>query len=78
MERLIDGLLDRRQNEDALERVRALQRFDPLRESTYRQLMQVYMALGDRAAALRVYHACSTILQKELGVEPSQATETLH
>ncbi len=40
--------------------------------------MQVHTALGDRAAALRVYHACASTLQNELGVEPSPATERLH
>jgi DNA-binding SARP family transcriptional activator len=77
LEQLVDGLLERRQYEDALQRAKALQRFDPLRESTYRQLMHVYLALGDRAAALRVYHACSMTLQRELDVEPASSARAV-
>ena len=77
LERLVDALLEQRHYEDALQRAKALQRFDPLHESAYRRLMQTYAALGDRAAALRVYHTCASTLQQELGVEPSPATEAL-
>ena len=77
LETLIDLLLERRRNEDALSQAKALQRFDPLSESAYRRLIQSYAALDDRAAALRVYHTCASTLQAELGVEPSPATEAL-
>src|SRR5262249_33355924 len=66
-------------HEDRGERVRAIQdaeqhlRHDPLREETYQMLMRLYDALGDRARALRVYHACTVTLERELGVEPSAA-----
>ena len=43
---------------------------DPLSEGGYQCLMRLHTQRGDRAAALRVYHTCSTILQQELGVEP--------
>ncbi len=77
LERLVDALLDQRRYEEALQHAKALQRLDPLHESAYRHLMQTYAALGDRGAALRVYHACASTLQQELGVEPSPATEAL-
>ena len=77
LEHLVDALLDQRHNEEALQYAKALQRFDPLHESAYRRLMQTYAALGDRAAALRVYHTCASTLEQELGVEPSPATEAL-
>src|SRR5262245_32372785 len=51
-----------------------LLRYDPLREETYRSLMRLYAACGDRAAVLRVYHTCATVLERELAVEPSAAT----
>ena len=38
--------------------------------------MRLHALAGNRAAALRVYHACVTALAGELGVEPSQATFT--
>ena len=51
-----------------------LLRHDPLREETYRLLMRLHDAAGDRARALRVFHACAANLERELGVEPSAAT----
>src|SRR5262249_9499805 len=51
-----------------------LLRHDPLREETYRSLMRLYTVCGDRAGALRVYHICATVLERELAVEPSAAT----
>ncbi len=77
LERLVDALLDQRRYEEALQHAKALQRLDPLHEFAYRHLMRIYAALGDRAAALRVYHTCASTLQQELGVEPSPATEAL-
>jgi DNA-binding SARP family transcriptional activator len=51
-----------------------LLRHDPLREETYRLLMRLHDARGDRARALRVYHVCAATLERELGVEPSAPT----
>jgi AAA ATPase domain/Bacterial transcriptional activator domain len=36
--------------------------------------MRLHDARGDRARALRTYHACAAVLERELGVEPSAAT----
>jgi DNA-binding SARP family transcriptional activator len=47
---------------------------DPLHEATYRRLIQLHALNGDRAGALRVYHTCVTVLQRELNVHPSAAT----
>ncbi|HEV2581441.1 MAG TPA: BTAD domain-containing putative transcriptional regulator, partial [Ktedonobacteraceae bacterium] len=47
---------------------------DPLSEDLYRRLMRLFALNNDRASALRVYHTCVTTLQRELGVEPGQAT----
>ena len=47
---------------------------EPLHEQTYRLLMGLHDARGDRARALRVYHACAATLERELGIEPSAAT----
>ena len=48
--------------------------YDPLHEETYRCLMRLYALINNRASALRVYHTCETVLQQELGVEPSPST----
>jgi DNA-binding SARP family transcriptional activator/predicted ATPase len=47
---------------------------DPLSEDCARHLMRLFALNNDRASALRVYHTCVTTLQRELGVEPDQAT----
>ena len=52
--------------------------FDPLAEASYRTLIRLHDARGDRARALRAYHECVTTLQDELGVEPSAATRAAY
>lgn len=51
---------------------------DPLQEPAYRALMQANVGLGDTAAALNWYKRCQRLLQHELGVAPSAATQALH
>ena len=78
LEQLVDALIERRQYSLALERAQEMLRFDPLRETTYGLLIRIHALMGDRAAALRVYHTCVTTLQQELGVEPSAVILQLH
>ena len=78
LERLIN-LLQREHNyESAIEMAQRLLRHDPLHEATYRRLMRLFAARGDRAAALRVYHTCASVLERELGAEPSHATREVY
>lgn len=58
----------------AINLTQRLLRHDPLHEAAYRQLMRLYALQGNRAAALRVYHTCTTVLQRELAAEPGEAT----
>ena len=51
---------------------------DPLHEASYRRLMRLHMRTGERARALRVYHACASALDRELGVSPSSETVALY
>ncbi len=53
-------------------------RHDPLSEPAYRHLMQLHMSNGDTGSALRVYHTCVTMLQRELGVPPSELTRQIY
>jgi DNA-binding SARP family transcriptional activator len=62
----------------AIQLNRQLIEADPLRETAYRQLMNLYARQGDRAAALRVYHRCVALLRQELAVDPSPATQEVH
>jgi DNA-binding SARP family transcriptional activator len=53
---------------------RRLLALDPLAEDGYRTMMEAHARRGERAAALRLYHACVEMLGGELDVEPSAAT----
>lgn len=74
LERLAALLESRGDLADAVGYAERLLRHDPLREGTYRLLMRLHAARGDRARALHVYHVCTATLERELGVEPSVAT----
>ncbi len=50
---------------------------DTFCETSYQTLMRLYALKGDRAAALRVYHHCVTVLRRELDTEPGPATRQL-
>ncbi len=62
------------QPREAIPYAERLLRHDPLREDTYRALMRLHAECGDRAGVVRVYHTCTSVLERELGVEPSTAT----
>jgi TolB-like protein/DNA-binding SARP family transcriptional activator/cytochrome c-type biogenesis protein CcmH/NrfG len=51
---------------------------DRLREPVYRALMRLQERKGDRVEALKLYAACRTALQQELGISPDTKTENLH
>ena len=55
-----------------------LLREDPLQEASYRHLMRLYAASGNRAAAVRVYHNCVAVLERELAVEPGPETRQVY
>lgn len=74
VEHFITLLDQERQYDTAINAAQQLLRQDPLHEATYRHLMRFYALRGDRAAALRTYHTCATLLERELATEPSKAT----
>lgn len=51
---------------------------EPLSEPVHRTLMHLYDRLGRRSAALRQYHFCADLLQRELGVAPEPETRRLY
>jgi DNA-binding SARP family transcriptional activator/tetratricopeptide (TPR) repeat protein len=51
---------------------------DPLREESHRLLIRLCQASGDRARAVRAYHACAATLERELGIAPSPATRAVY
>lgn len=77
-ERLLTLLEQERAYPAAITVAQQLLRHDTLHEATYQQLMRLYALHGDRVAALRVYHTCVTTLERELGTEPSEATQAVY
>jgi DNA-binding SARP family transcriptional activator len=51
--------------------------FDPLDEAAYQRQMQLYLAGGNRIAALQSYKSLSLMLSNEFGVLPSSQSQTL-
>jgi DNA-binding SARP family transcriptional activator len=78
LERLADALAGRGQPAAAIARYRALLALEPEREGWHRKLMRVYADAGERALALRQYHACRALLRQRLGIEPSRETRALY
>jgi DNA-binding SARP family transcriptional activator len=78
LERLIE-LLEQEGNYMGSVRIaQRLLRQDPLHEATYRHLMHLHAARGDRAAVLRTFQNCTAVLQRELSVEPTLTTRKLY
>jgi DNA-binding SARP family transcriptional activator len=51
---------------------------DPLREDVHRDIMQLYLDLGQRAMAVHQYRTCCMILGKELNIAPMRETQALY
>ena len=51
---------------------------EPLQEPGYRTVMALQSEVGDRAGALRTFHRCASLLDRELGVAPDPATVSLY
>ena len=71
-------LVDERDYATAITLTQRLLHHDPLYEASYAQLMELYAHQNDRARALHTYHTCVTVLERELGVPPSDEIETLY
>ncbi|MDQ2088752.1 AfsR/SARP family transcriptional regulator [Marimonas arenosa] len=50
---------------------------DPLRESVHREVIRLYLKLGQRVQALRQYEFCTRIIAEELGIAPMPETRAL-
>ena len=77
MERMVNGLAEAGHHDTAIQRARELLSLDPLRETSHRQLMRLYADSGERSKAIAQYQSCRQLLQRELGVEPSDETRHL-
>lgn len=56
---------------EALEAALATVDLEPLRESAHRAVTQVHLAEGNHVEAVRQFHRYRSLLQHELGIEPS-------
>lgn len=76
--RLVQLLEDDRRYKDARQyahRLLALDRFD---ETTYLCLMRLHTLNNDRAAALRLYHECAALLERELDAPPGDELQAAY
>ncbi|MGI9539756.1 MAG: AfsR/SARP family transcriptional regulator, partial [Miltoncostaeaceae bacterium] len=78
LETLGGNMLDGARAADAVEPLSTLVELDPCLEAGHRGLMRAHHAAGERARALRQFHACRSALVREQGVEPSQETRDLY
>jgi DNA-binding SARP family transcriptional activator/tetratricopeptide (TPR) repeat protein len=62
----------------ALRHARRRVEVEPLEEAGYRLVMTLEAESGDRAAALRTFHRCASVLERELGATPSPETVAVH
>lgn len=77
-EKLVAVYLAQRAFAKALPLCRRLLQADDLLEQIHRALMWCHYAAGNRAAALRHYRVCETILRESLDVEPMAETRALY
>ncbi|MBI2204321.1 MAG: AAA family ATPase [Candidatus Rokubacteria bacterium] len=64
--------------ERAIQTAMRLLTLEPLQEAVHRTLMRLYARQGRRAAALKQYQLCISVLQRELGAEPEAETKQLY
>jgi DNA-binding SARP family transcriptional activator len=71
LEALSERLVAAGRHRRALEAAIAAVAVDPLRESAHRALIDVHLAEGNVAEAVRQYHVFKELLDERLGLEPS-------
>jgi DNA-binding SARP family transcriptional activator len=77
LERLTDELSLTGRHSEAIQTALATVRLDPLRETAHAALIRAHLAYGNRLEAVRQFHRCCVILDRELGLEPSRPLRRL-
>ena len=77
LERLVDCCEAEQNYDEGLMLVERILQIDAVHERAYQQLMRLHYQRGDRAAAVRQYERCASVLQAELGISPGHQTLTL-
>ncbi len=78
LRRLVEWYSSQRVWEKAIHYARLYLETDNLAEDVHRRLMALYAAAGNRAAALRQFEICITVLDRELGISPLPETRALY
>jgi DNA-binding SARP family transcriptional activator len=86
LERLVNWVFQRLADEyelageyaKAVEFAKRQLHLNPWREEVHQQIMRCLYYLGQRSAAIAQYEACCSALKADLGLEPSQETQTLY
>lgn len=79
LETLAQHLMSEKRYLPALEAAFAAVAIEPVRESAHRTVVEIYLAEGNSACALKHYQRYRGLLQRELGVTPSrQMTRLIH
>ncbi|MBW3619993.1 MAG: AAA family ATPase [Actinobacteria bacterium] len=78
LDRLVAACKQRGNFDEALMFARRLTHQAPLREDSHREVMRLYMLLGQPSQALEQFERCRSVLAEELGAEPSADTVALH
>lgn len=71
LERSAEALLAVDDHLGALDAAMASVATEPYRETAHRLVIQIHMAEGNKAEALRAYHGYRSLVADELGIEPS-------
>jgi DNA-binding SARP family transcriptional activator len=77
LEGLCEQLVAAGRADEALEAGLAAVAGEPLRESAYRAIVRVHIAVGNAGEAVRLYRLYRRVLLKQLGAEPSPLMEAL-
>ena len=78
LERLVEVMRSQGDDRAAVDVTQRRIEHDPLTEGAYRVLIELHERCGERAKAVHAYHACSSVLRRELGVEPTERTRALY
>jgi len=76
--RLMQIATIRRQWNDGIGHAQRILDHDALREDVHRDLMQLFVASGQRALALRQFEHCRELLRRELAIQPMRETQALY
>jgi DNA-binding SARP family transcriptional activator/tetratricopeptide (TPR) repeat protein len=76
--RLTEEAAERSDHKATLRYTQRIIDLEPTDEAAVRIQMEAHLALGDRAAALRTYHRCAEVLERDLAVAPGEAIRAMY